>query len=175
MKPYTSEEHELMSKQEYEYMLEALPPRRWEDDTFMVAELFREEIRASLTEIIDEQHSQRSELKDIIADLAQMREGLAHASQLAPTSGQFSEMTIKSIIMTYDDKGKQTYKATGAPFIKFGVRVWPETLPILGIFPLTLKPGPNVIEPIRARVQMHETKDDSGNPRQSPQKVTGRA
>jgi hypothetical protein len=115
------------------------------------------------------------EITEIRADLSQMREGLTHAAQPAPINGTFSEMTIENIIMTYDDKGKQTYKATGAPFIKFGVRVWPETLPILGIDPLTLKPGPNVIEPIRARVQMHETKDDSGNPRQSPQKVTGKA
>jgi hypothetical protein len=136
---------------------------------------YYQDTRAQLESLQKEQGNTRADIEELRADLAQMREGLTHASQPAPINGTFSEMTIENVIMTYDDKGKQTYKATGAPFIKFGVRIWPETLPILGIDPLTLKPGPNVIEPIRARVQMHETKDDSGNPRQSPQKVTGKA
>lgn len=133
------------------------------------AEAFREEIRAAF----DLLHVEIAELR---ADLAQMREGLTHASQPAPiTNSGTKEMVIETIIMTYDDNGKPAYKAKGAPYQSFGVRVWPEILPILGIDPATLKPGPNTIAPIRASVEMGETKDDNGNPRQSPRKITGRA
>lgn len=132
------------------------------------AEQFREEIRAAF----DLLHVEIAELR---ADLAQMREGLTHAAQPAPTASASKEMTIEIIVMTYDDNGKPAYKAKGAPYQSFGVRVWPEILPILGIDPATLKPGPNTITPIRASLEMGETKDDNGNPRQSPRKVTGRA
>ena len=101
-----------------------------------------------------------------------MREGLQQAaSQPAQPVGTFSEMMIENIIMTYDDKGKPAYKATGAPYSKFGVRVWDEVLPALGIDPTRLKPGPHPQTPaIAARVQMVTNDEGKTNPR----KVTGK-
>ncbi len=114
------------------------------------------------------------EISELRAELAQMREGFTIAAQPAPAtnSGQFTEMMIDSIIMTYSDKGEPAYKATGAPYNKFGVRVWPETLPILGIDPAALKPGPNPQPaPIPARVLMNQPEE--GKTAQ-PRKVTGK-
>ena len=131
------------------------------------AEAFREEIRAAF----DLLHVEIAELR---ADLAQMREGLTHASQPAPitNSGQFTEMMIDNIIMTYSDKGEPAYKATGTPYNKFGVRVWPETLPALGIDPASLKPGPNPQPaPIKASVLMQVNEEGKASPR----KITGKA
>lgn len=114
------------------------------------------------------------EISELRAELAQMREGFTIAAQPAPAtnSGQFTEMMIDSIIMTYSNKGEPAYKATGAPYNKFGVRIWPETLPLLGIDPASLKPGPNPQPaPIPARVLMQV--NDEG--KASPRKVTGKA
>jgi len=98
--------------------------------------------------------------------------GLSQASQPAPAVGAFSEMMIDNIIMTYDDKGKPAYKATGTPYNKFGVRVWDEVLPTLGIDPIALKPGPNPqAQPIRARVLMNEPEEGKTT---QPRKVTGK-
>ena len=112
------------------------------------------------------------EISEIRADLFQMREGLAHAAQPAPAVGTFGEMEITTIIMTYSDKGEAAYKATGTPYNKFGVRVWPEVLPVLGVDPAALHPGPNTINTIRARVLM--TEPEEGKAAQ-PRKVTGKA
>lgn len=136
------------------------------------AEKFRAEIRASFTHLETLLDENRVEIAELRADLAQMREGLTHAAQPAPASGQFTEMVIDSIIMTYTDKGEPAYKATGTPYNKFGVRVWPETLPALGIDPASLKPGPNPQTAIRARVLMNQPEE--GKTAQ-PRKVTGKA
>jgi hypothetical protein len=98
--------------------------------------------------------------------------GIQHAATATPpTAGTFSEMEITGIIMTYDDKGKPAWKAVGTPYNKFGVRVWDEVLPALGIDPASLHPGPNTINPMRARVLMKI--NEEGKP--APQKVTGKA
>lgn len=137
------------------------------------AEKFRAEIRASFTMLENRFDEMAIEIAELRADLAQMREGLTHASQPAPQIGQFTEMMIDNIIMTYTDKGEPAYKATGTPYIKYGVRVWPETLPLLGIDPTSLKPGPNPRpEPIHARVLMNQPEE--GKTAQ-PRKVTGKA
>ncbi len=44
--------------------------------------------------------------------------------------------------MSYDDAGQPVYKVKGGQYQKFGVRVWPEILPALGVDPGSLKPGP---------------------------------
>lgn len=139
------------------------------------AEQFRADLRADLAEIMDELHSQRIELTNICTDIESIREGLANASQPAPAVGT-STMTIDIIIMSYDDKGAPTYKAKGQPYPEFGVRVWEEVLPLLGIDPLTLKPGPNTITPaIAARILMGEHTRKDGTVAPSPRKVTGKA
>lgn len=99
-----------------------------------------------------------------------MRGGLQQAATAPAPTGDFREMVIDTIIMTYDDNGKPAYKGLGAPFQKFGVRIWDEVLPQF-TDPATLKPGKNAIPPAPARVLMNEAKDDK--PAQ-PRKVTGK-
>lgn len=138
------------------------------------AEAFREEIRANFENLEIIITEQRVEIAELRAYLESIRAGLTQAATApAPQVGTFTTMQIDNIIMTYSDKGEAAYKATGAPYNKFGVRVWPETLPALGIDPLTLKPGPNPQPaPIPARVLMNQPEE--GKTAQ-PRKVTGRA
>lgn len=146
------------------------------------AEAFREEIRAAFAKIetrIENLHAEndsiRHDLETLINAVSTITAGIQHAATATPpitNSGQFTEMMIDNIIMTYSDKGEPAYKATGTPYNKFGVRVWPETLPTLGIDPASLKPGPNPRPaPIKASVLMQV--NDEG--KASPRKVTGRA
>lgn len=114
-----------------------------------------------------------AEIRELFADLRarvqQIKGGLSTAA--APTQDSYREMVIEKVLMSYDDKGQPTYKATGAPYRKFGVRIWPETLPALGIDPATLKPGPNELQqPIAARVLM--ATDDEG--KTNARKVVGK-
>ena len=138
------------------------------------AEQFREEIRNSFDLLHVENGEIRAEIETLRSALATIAHGLAHAATAnTTTTGNFTEMIIDSVIMSYDDKGKQTYKATGTPFSKFGVRIWAEVLPALGIDPLTLNPGTNPINPpIPARVLM-QTNEETGKP--APRKITGKA
>lgn len=66
---------------------------------------------------------------------------------VTPTNGNgsygYRDFACTTIILSYDDKGEATYKAQGVPYSKFGVRIWPEVLPTLGIDPAALQPGPN--------------------------------
>jgi hypothetical protein len=59
-----------------------------------------------------------------------------------------------TLLVGIDDNGQPTYKSKGGQYAKFGVRIWPEVLPSLGIDPANLtcacgagagKPGPNPI------------------------------
>ncbi len=142
------------------------------------AEAFRTEIRAAFDSQADSIAELRTDLETLIEEVKQMREGLKQAaSQPAAPAGTFSEMMIDNIIMTTDDKGKPAYKAKGAPYQKHGVRVWDEVLPLLGIDPASLKPGPNPqSQPIPARVLMGETTNrETGEKGVGPRKVTGKA
>ena len=88
-------------------------------------------------------------LDTIEADLIALRDGLATAAsqpqQAAAPAGQFVEFFATALIVGVDDNGQPTYKARGGQFAKFGVRIWPEVLPTLGIDPASLKPGPNPV------------------------------
>ena len=114
----------------------------------------------------------RAELAHLDAKIEAMRGGLQTAATPSAV-GTFGEMMIDSIVMTYDDAGKPAYKAKGAPYQKHGVRVWDEVLPALGIDTASLKPGPNTIEPIRARVLMNAPTEEGKTAQ--PRKVTGKA
>ena len=111
-------------------------------------------------------------IETLTEELEAMRGGLQTAAT-PPAVGTFGEMMIDSIVMTYDDAGKPAYKAKGAPYQKHGVRVWDEVLPALGIDTASLKPGPNTIEPIRARVLMNAPTEEGKTAQ--PRKVTGKA
>ena len=112
----------------------------------------------------------RGEIEELREEVRQIKGGLATASQPAPQVGTFSEMIIDTIVMTYDDNGKPAYKGLGAPFQKFGVRIWDEVLPIFAD-PATLKPGKNAIQPTPARVLMNTPEE--GKTAQ-PRKITGK-
>ena len=97
-------------------------------------------------------------LDQIEANLAAVREGLtAAASQPAasPPAGESVIIEATILLMSYDDNGQPVYKVKGGQYMKFGIRVWPEVLPALGVDPAMLKPGPNPIN-LRVRVLMGE-------------------
>jgi len=122
---------------------------------------------SEIRELFDEL---RVELNGVKAELHAMRGGLQQAAT-APAGGTFSQMIVETIVMTYDDNGKPAYKGLGAPFQKFGVRIWDEILPQF-VDPATLKPGKNAITPTAASVLMNTPEE--GKTAQ-PRKVTGKA
>ena len=65
------------------------------------------------------------------------------APQAAPT-GPTVVFMAETISYGIAEDGKAVYKIRGGQYQKFGVRVWPEALPLLGIDADKLKPGPNV-------------------------------
>ncbi len=109
------------------------------------------ELRAALQSLTER-------LDQIEASLAAVREGLTvAASQPVPSqpAGESVIMEATILLMSYDDNGQPVYKVKGGQYMKFGVRVWPEVLPALGVDPASLKPGPNPIN-LRVRVLMGE-------------------
>ena len=100
------------------------------------------ELRAAL-------QSMAERLDQIEANLATLRDGLtAAASQPAPAAtGETITFDATILLMSYDDNGQPVYKVKGGQYMKFGVRVWPEVLPSLGVDPASLKPGPNPVTP----------------------------
>ncbi len=109
-------------------------------------------------------------LDQIEAEITALREGLAAAAN--PTTSASSAPAGESVVfdavtllMSYDDNGQPVYKVKGGPYMKFGVRVWPEVLPALGVDPASLKPGPNQVN-LRVRALMGE---------HGPRKVIGLA
>ena len=88
-------------------------------------------------------------LDQIESEIAALRDGLAAAAgspQAAPASaGQTVDFIATILLVGMDDNGQPTYKAKGGQYMKFGVRIWPEILPELGLDPASLKPGPNPV------------------------------
>ena len=88
-------------------------------------------------------------LDQIEAEISSLREGLAAAANQPPSApvsaGQTVEFLATILLVGVDDNGQPTYKAKGGQYMKFGVRVWPEVLPELGIDPGSLKLGPNPV------------------------------
>lgn len=124
------------------------------------------------------QADERNTLDELTKAIETMLHGIQHAANATTPApvGTFGEMMIENIVMSYDDNGKPTYKAKGAPYQKHGVRIWEEVLPLLGVNPATLKPGQNPQTPaIRARVLMGEnTNQETGTKQTGPRKVTGK-
>jgi hypothetical protein len=99
-------------------------------------------------------------LDQIEADISSLREGLLAAANQAGSpnpaaSGDTVVFDAAILLMSYDDNGQPVYKAKGGPYMKFGVRIWPEVLPNLGVDGSTLKPGPNPVN-LRVRALMGE-------------------
>lgn len=100
------------------------------------------ELRAALQLITEH-------LDAIDNDIAALRDGLtaaaSHPQQTPAATGQTVMFDCNVITMSTDDNGQPVYKARGGQYQKFGVRIWPETIPQLGLDPLALKPGPNPV------------------------------
>lgn len=116
----------------------------------------------------------RAEIATLDAKIEAMRGGLQTAATPPAT---FGEMEITAILKSIDRNNKINYMASGAPYTKFGVRVWDEVLPLLGVDPAALEFGNNPITPgIRARVLLGETTNQkTGKVGIGPHKVTGKA
>lgn len=90
----------------------------------------------------------------------------ADPATVGPTPpSDYVDFNATSIVYSTDDAGHPVYKVKGDRYQKFGVRVWDEVVPSLGIDPATLHPGPNPINLI-VRCLMGET---------GPRKVIGKA
>ena len=73
---------------------------------------------------------------DAIAD----RPAPAPAAAVTTTNGNgeaandsYKDFDAEAITMGQDDNGRVVYKVKGGQYGKFGVRVWPEVLPLLGV------------------------------------------
>jgi hypothetical protein len=114
--------------------------------------------RVSAAELRTALQALTERLDQIEASLAGLREGLtAAASQpvVSQPAGETVTIDASILLMSYDDNGQPVYKVKGGQYMKFGIRVWPELLPTLGVDPAALKPGPNPIN-LRVRVLMGE-------------------
>ena len=95
----------------------------------------------SLTERLDQIEAEIHTLRDGLAAAA-----AAPAAATAPAAGQTVQFECSVIIVGVDDNGELTYKAKGGQYAKFGVRIWPEILPALGLDPDKLRTGPNAVQ-----------------------------
>ena len=129
---------------------------------------------AEIRQRFDELDSRIDALGEAIAT---MTAGLQHAATATATPGTFGEMMIDSILCNVDRTGKHNYMALGVPYKKYGVRIWEEVLPGLGLDPAMIPPGLYTIEtPIPARVLLGETVNQkTGITGIGPRKVTGKA
>lgn len=79
------------------------------------------------------------------ANPAAAEPAVAAAPAAAPAAAGYTDFMAEAIIMNYSDAGEPTFKIQGKPFDKFGIRVYPEVLPALGVDIAKLKPGRNEI------------------------------
>jgi hypothetical protein len=129
------------------------------------------------------------ELRNMRELIAAMREEVKYLvtltdSRPAPMAGNatpndsrpiaaFRDFTAEAIIMTYSDKGEPAYKIIGYPYLKYGVRVWPEILPALHIDPAGLKPGPNPYTATVRALLVNSVDKETGEVKTRPQKIIG--
>lgn len=85
-------------------------------------------------------------------DLAQ------HVAHVEPLYRDFMADAI--IVTVHDDDQDRSYRIRGYPFRRFGVRVWPEVLPQLGLDPRELRPGANAVS-VKVRAEL----DEHGKPK----------
>lgn len=143
------------------------------------AEQFRADMLRALADL---RADLTAELESMRAELAQIRTGLATASQPAPAVGPSETMLAETLIYSIDDNGKPAYKLRGGRYSKNGVRVWPEVLKTL-IEDLTkLQPGPTAINPpilvaveLATRPGRADLGEDPAQQVQYARKVTGKA
>ncbi|MFC2053476.1 hypothetical protein ACFLV7_04140 [Chloroflexota bacterium] len=93
------------------------------------------------------EHSMNDQtLTAIAAVLVEIRDLLAAISsslQAQTPSDTIRIIQAESITKGVDDNGKTSYKVRGYPFNTYGVRIWPEALPRIGVKEVDLENGPN--------------------------------
>lgn len=86
--------------------------------------------------------------------------------QIDGDSNTYVDFRAESVVVTFDETGTAAYKIKGMPFVKFGVRVWPEILPALGLDAAVLgqKPGTHPFSAVVRAIL---------NDKNQPQKIVG--
>lgn len=126
----------------------------------------REEIRY-LSSLIEPNANDTARLTETLDRISAALAAPGAAALAAPQAGVGSVWFVAdNLVLTYNDDGTPAYRLKGGSYSKFGVRVWPEVLPALGINPTTLKPGPNPVN-----LHVCAVTNENGQPR----KVTGLA
>jgi len=93
----------------------------------------------------------------------------ADAQQAIHTpNGLVVDFLAERITVASDEKGNPIYKIYGHPYTKWGVRVWPEVLPALGLHTNDLKPGDNPLPSLTVRAKLVDGKNGK-----TPSKVIG--
>ena len=129
------------------------------------------ELRAAFERLDEEMNHQLELINQVKSQLDTLTAGIqtaASASTQPHDSGEWVTFPMETLTLSTDEQGKPTYKARGGQFTKFGVRIWPEVLPALGLNFSSLAPGMNQINP---PVMVRALLGDTGQPR----KVTGKA
>lgn len=99
-----------------------------------------------LSDILQSLQASANLVETLIQSLATRQSAQPAATPAGDQPGH-STFVATEIIMGYTDNGEPTYKLIGAPYVKYGVKAWPEVLPLLGIDETTLHPGRNPIDP----------------------------
>ncbi len=153
------------------------------------AELFRSEMFARLdaqAEMIGSLRTDSARQDELIIKLTDgltsLINGLtsaaatAHAaSQPATTAGE--TVTFIASILRHDQTGKKhAYFLLGGRYARFGVRVWPEVLPLLGLAEYeTMPPDEYTLPaPVSVRAEVGEYEHE-GETKRGPRKVIGKA
>lgn len=139
-----------------------------------------EALQSQVNDLISEVRTLRSEIGIVHGLLESFRTQLqsAPARAISTDVSQIpNSVTFRAtqLILTFDDKGSPAYKVKGGRFSTWGVRVWPEVLPVLGIDPARLKPGPNVIDLNVVAEIAEKIDEETGESKTVAKKVIGLA
>lgn len=96
---------------------------------------FREELNAGVSTIVAAIANQ--------AQAAQAAQAAAPATQASAPGGGYIDFMASTIVVTTNDEGERRYKIKGDQYSLYGVYVWPEVLPNIGINDADLDLGEN--------------------------------
>lgn len=135
---------------------------------------------ALLVRIARATESQVAQTAALVAEVKALRADLAKLPTVAPAAGGdvYIEFLCDAVKVGADESsGEKTYKAQGPSYKKFGVKIWPEVLPELGIDADKLVFGENkLLAALRVRALMGEERIVDGKTvKAQPKKVVGLA
>jgi hypothetical protein len=115
----------------------------------------------------------------IRTDLDALRDALAHAASQRPAEPTQETITFTADTLRHDQSGKKhAYFLLGGQYTKFGVRIWPEVLPLVDLAEYENQPPDEykLETPVTVRASVEEYKDkDTGELKRGPRKVIGKA